>query len=505
MDGFGLAQPASDNAVLLADMKYFNSLINKFPSFSLAAAGLMVGLPWGKAGNSEVGHSAIGTGRVIVQEWARINSDITTGDFFKNKAFLDAIGHCKKHDSKLHFIGLASPGGIHSHEEHLFALLRLAEEKSVPQIFVHLITDGEDVPQSECLESLKRLQPFLKKSGARIATIAGRAFSMDRVLNWNMTEKSWKAMAEGKGSAITDPSGYLSDSHKKNIGDENIEPAVVVDQKNIPVGLIAEDDALIFFNFRNDRMKQLVSSFAKKPKNLFIATMTRYGYDIPVNAVAYEPPVIHKTLGKIFCDRQLKQLRIAEKEKEAHVSNFFNGGRIDPYEGEKHIIVPSKKVENQSLAKFPEMSANDIVKTVQKAMDENYALHVINFANADMIGHTGDLKASVAAVKVLDKSLEQIIEPILKKPDWLAVVTCDHGNAEQLQDPLTRERETQHSTANVPAVFIGNGLELKEPSKKTLENLADDEQAGGLIDIAPSILKLMGIEKPSEMTGTSLI
>ncbi len=494
LDGFGLAPASSQNPVSIAKMPFLNSLVATYKSFSVVASGLVVGLPWGKPGNSEVGHSAIGTGRVIIQDWARINADIKSGEFFKNKALLDAVAHVKKHKSQLHIIGCTSPGGIHAHEDHAIALLEFAAREKLEHVYLHMITDGEDAGPTESLATLQRLHPALKKANARIATVIGRKYGMDRVLNLDLTRKAYDAMVKGVGTEIFEPSFYLSDMHQKNIFDDQIPPAVVKDTPRISSG-----DAVIFFNYRNDRAKQLVSLFT----NHFVVTMTRYANDLPVHAVAYESPDIHHTLGKEISRRDLKQFRVAEKEKEAHINNFFNGGRIDPYDGTEQVIVSSRQLHGKEYLEHPEMSAKKITEELVSRISKEFTLYIANFANADMMAHTGDIHATVEGLKIIDHCIKEIADAVFEQADTAFVITCDHGNAEELIDPATGGPDTQHSSNNVLAVFCGKGLEVENDS--SLDTLANETPAGSLVDMAPTILNLLSYEKPAEMTGVSLI
>lgn len=509
LDGFGLASPGKGNPITSSTVPFLNGLVSSYPSFSLVAAGLNVGMPWGTFGNSEVGHSVIGTGRIVVQELARINQEIRSGEFFKNPAFLKVLAHAKQHKSRIHLVGCVSPGGIHSHEEHLFGLLKLFGAKKGVEIFVHMITDGEDSPPNEALQSLKRLKAPLGDAGAKISTIGGRVYAMDRIGNWNLIKTAWDAMVEGRGKTIDSPEKYLEESYREGLADQEIIPAAVADAKN---GQIRDNDGVVLFNFRNDRMKQLVSALMDKkfdyfdrktaPQNLCLATMTRYSDDFPV-AVAYEPVAIPNSLGEILGKQGLKQLRVAEKEKEAHVTNFFNGGKIGPYPGEERNIVSSKSLTGNGYLEHPEMSAAKVADAIIAGVKNNYALIVANFANTDMIAHTGNMNAVKKALDIVDSSLGRIVKTC-SVPGNLIIITADHGNAEELIDPLTNERDTQHSTSNVPIIFIAGSLKGMG-SCSGIEELAEKETRGALMDVAPSVLKLLGTEKPEEMTGSALL
>lgn len=496
LDGFGLAAPGDQNPVTRAGMPFLNDLIARYRAYSVVASGLVVGLPWGKPGNSEVGHSAIGTGRVIIQDWARINAEIKSGAFYQNPALVQAIEYCKQNQAALHLIGCASPGGIHAHEDHLIALLELAARNNISHVMVHMITDGEDAGPTESLATLERLRDPLAKASATIATVLGRAYGMDRVFNWELTKRAWEAIACRKGVIIADVGAYIRTSHEQHVFDDQIIPAVV--QACDPMGA---KDAVVFFNFRNDRVRQLVSLF----KTQFVVTMTRYANDLQVAAVAYEPPKIHNTLGKEISRRGLRQFRIAEQEKAAHINNFFNGGRIDPYSGTEQIIVASRQLKGTEYQKHPAMSAKSITAELLVRVKKDFTLYVANFANADMMAHTGDMDATVAGLKVVDDALKEISWAVLKNPECALVITCDHGNCEEVIDPATGGPETQHSANNVIAVFAGKGLEAAPGVEKNLNMLADEQPAGSLVDIAPSVLHLLSYEKPEEMSGSVIV
>jgi 2,3-bisphosphoglycerate-independent phosphoglycerate mutase len=371
------------------------------------------------------------------------------------------------------------------------------------------------MPPQDALNVLRTLTPFLKKSGARIASIQGRSYAMDRVLNWKVTERVWHAVVLGDAAPITDPAAYLEEAYMKKITDYALEPATVVDAAGVPIGMVQDSDACIFFDFRNDRVKQLATPFifastfkefdpVRRPRNLHVATMTRYAEEFTV-PTAYIAPELPNTLGEVVSRAGAKQWRIAEKEKEAHVTNFFNGGRIVPFKGEERIIVSSRMMRGEEYAQHPEMSARQIVDAVLEHADDDARLNVINFANPDMIGHTGDLNATVKAVHITDECLKRLVEPLRSRNDSALIITADHGNAEELVDPLTGGKDTQHSTRNVPAVFITPQLAGKGDPMRNLESLAQEAPIGTLVDIAPSVLALLEIEKPPEMTGSRLV
>jgi len=508
LDGFGLSSETQGNSIHLAAMPELNRMIAAYPAMGLVASGLVVGLPWGQYGNSEVGHSAIGAGRVIVQDLARISAEILNGMFFTNKAFMRAVAHCKKYDSTLHLIGCVSPGGIHSHEDHLIALLEMAHRNELKKIRLHMITDGQDVGPQDAVKSLHRIEQYLKSSGAVLATISGRTHAMDRVLNWPLTQVVWDVVVEGRGPVVADARQYLEASYAEGIFDHDLPPAIVGAPEPMQ-----DDDAIIFFNFRNDRMRQLVTPFVTQdfqgfsrprlPQNLKIVTMTPYDEQFAVE-VAYEPPVIKNSLGEMISSQGWKQYRIAEKEKEAHVTNFFNGGKISPFPGEERIIVSSRMLKGKEYLEHPEMSASAIADEVIKRQDDDARLFVINFANPDMIGHTGNLDSAITALGILDTLIGKMVAEIISNPEHVVLITADHGNSEEMIDPLTRQEDTQHSTRNVPFIVVAKAFE-GQGQGDDLSALADEQPRGTLVDIAPSVLSLMGLQKPTEMTGSALV
>ena len=488
LDGFGLAGPEPGNAILKAGAPFLESMIAEYPSYAVAAAGLVVGLPWGQPGNSEVGHSAIGTGRIVIQYLARINGEIRSGDFYANPVFLEAIKHAKTNKSALHLMGCTSPGGIHSHLDHLIALMEMAHRNGVEKIFIHFVADGQDMPPQDGVHVLETLKPYMQKANARIASVQGRSYAMDRVDNWALTEQVWHAVVLGDAPSIINPEAYLRESYANRETDYSVKPATVTDGGK-PVGVVADGDAFIYYDFRNDRARQITAPFAlgdaftsfdrvRTPRNVHIATMAKYAdeYTVPF---AYTAADLTGTLGQIISEKGWKQWRIAEKEKEAHVTNFFNGGRISAFPHEQRDIVSSRKMKGEE--------------------------YLVNFANPDMIAHTGDFNSTVKAIKVTDDSLKSLLKEILRDKTNAAVITADHGNAEELIDPLTGGKDTQHSTRNVPAIFIIPGLEKSEGSGKSLSTLAGEAPIGTLVDIAPSTLYLLGLEEAEEMTGSRLI
>jgi len=517
LDGWGVAPDNPGNAIAKADTPNINKYIESYPALTLSASGDSVGLSWGEMGNSEVGHTNLGAGMIFYQSLPRISKDILDGVFFENKAFLDAANHIKKNRSKLHLLGLVSSGGIHSHVEHLYALLEFAKRQKIKEVYIHAVLDGRDAIYNSGKGFIEELLAKIKelKINAKIATLSGRFYAMDRDNHWERTEKAFLAMTKGiSPEHFSDPIKAIKSSYSKKVYDEEFEPTVIT-HKDKPVGLIEDGDAIIFFNFRADRARQIASAFVlpdfskfERPaefKKLFFCSMSQYDKDLPVDSIAFLPVDIKEPLAKVISDAGLKQLHIAETEKYAHVTFFFNGGREEPFPGEDRIVIPSPRVP--SYDKKPEMSALKVTDEVLKAVSENkYDFYVINFANPDMVGHTGNLKATIKACEVADKCLGKIIRLVLSK-NGVAVITADHGNAEELQNVKTGDLSKEHSTNTVPLLIIGNEWEGKNIGLS--ESLGIDlsllPSCGVLADVAPTVLKIMGIKKPEEMTGTSLI
>ncbi len=510
LDRFGIAPPSGGNPVTKLNMPFFNGLISKYITKSITASGLVVGLNWGMYGNSEVGHSAIGTGRVVVQSLARINNEIENKQFFDNLAFLKVLNHAKDNKSKIHVVGCLSPGGIHSHEDHLIALLEFFHKYNFKSVYVHIITDGEDSDKEQGLKSLEKLKMTLLSTGAKVASISGRNFAMDRVGNWSLVEKAWRAMAGKSERWEGEPEDYIKKSYRENIFDSDILPIAITDDMGNSIK-IGDQDGLVFFNFRNDRMKELVSTFVLEEftgfdrgnsfQNLSVATMTDYSPEFKV-LVAYPPTVIDNTLGEIFSNKNIKQLRVAESEKEAHVTNFFNGGRLVPYIGENRSIIKSRILNGGDYVAHPEMSAGEITQAIIESKSKEYTFTIVNFANTDMVAHAGNISAAEKALQVVDNCLKKIIEASDLENE-VVIITADHGNIEEMIDPNSHNEDTQHSAANVPILFVAN--DFIDESAKSLDNLFDESTEGSLIDVAPSILKILEIEQPQEMTGSSLV
>lgn len=508
LDGWGIGKGTKGNAITKAQLPTIEKLNKYYPHTALQASGISVGLPWEEAGDSEVGHITLGAGKVIYQSLPRITMDIQSGNFFKQRVFLEAIENAKKNNSALHFMGLVGRGGVHSQAEHLYALLELARDQKVEKLFIHAFTDGRDSAPNSGADSLKKLQQKMAFYGVgKIATVSGRYFAMDRNNNWDRIEKSYNAMVKGEGNKISDAVQYLRESYSKQIYDEFIEPAVIADAGG-PIGLVQENDSVIFFNFREDRARQMTKAFVlpnfsdfKRDflKNVYFATIIQYEEGLPVHVV-FQPINVRSPLGKILSKNNMTQLRISETEKFAHVTYFFNGGSEEIYPGEDRVIVPSLTVD--SFADAPEMSAREITEKVIAAVKENkYNFILLNFANADIVAHTGQEAATIKAVEIIDSCLARLIPAVLVAGGCL-LVTADHGNAEELKNVMTGETNTEHSINPVPFWFITSENHKRDPSKY---DPGEEKVEGLLSDVSPTILELLGLEKSSEMTGESLL
>ena len=498
LDGFGDNPETKGNAVKLAKTPNIDKLMKKYPTTKIEASGLAVGLPEGQMGNSEVGHTNIGAGRVVYQELTRITKSIEDGDFFTNEEFINAIENCKKNNSKLHILGLLSDGGVHSHNRHLYGLLELAKRKGLENVYVHCFLDGRDTPPASAENYIQELEEKMKEKGVgKIATISGRFYAMDRDKRWERIKKAYDAMVNGEGIKESSSIIAIENSYQKEVFDEFVEPTVIMAGEK-PVATIEDGDSVIFFNFRPDRARQITRTlvdkdfkeFETKKMNLYYVCFTSYDETMPNVHIAFKKEPIQNTLGEVVSKVGGKQLRIAETEKYAHVTFFFNGGEEKQYEGEDRILVPSPKVETYDLK--PEMSAYEVTEKVVNAIDsKKYNCIILNFANPDMVGHTGNLDAAIAAIEAVDECIGKIIDSILPQKANL-IITADHGNAEQMIDYKTGEPHTAHTTNLVPLILISERENVKL-------------RKGKLADIAPTLLELMGLEQPKEMTGESLI
>ncbi len=502
LDGFGINETVAGNAIKAAKTPNLDKYFANYPNTLLDASGMAVGLPDGQMGNSEVGHTNIGAGRVVYQELTRITKSITDGDFFENETLLGAVENCKKHDSALHFIGLLSDGGVHSHIEHLFGLIDMAKRSGLTKVFVHAILDGRDVSPTSGVSYLKQLEDKLSGSVGKIATVSGRYYAMDRDNNWNRVVKAYNAMVNGEGVyteniiETVEKSYITKDENGALITDEFVIPTVIT-ENGTPVGKIGANDSVVCFNFRPDRAREITRSFVDAEFSgfdrtffpLYYVCMTQYDAAMPNVHIAFRPQVLKNTFGEYISKLGLKQLRIAETEKYAHVTFFFNGGVENVYDGEDRKLIPSPKVATYDMQ--PEMSAYPVADAcVELIKQDKYDCIILNFANCDMVGHTGVFDAAVKAVEAVDECLGKVVSEIMAR-DGKVLITADHGNADKMFDPETKEIFTAHTTNPVPLIILGAGeLSLKR---------------GKLCDLTPTMLDLMNIKKPDEMTGESVI
>lgn len=532
LDGFGVAPPGPGNAVYLANPTNINSFLYTYPNTTLKASGEAVGLPTGEVGNTEVGHLNLGAGRVVYQDLPRINMSIADGSFYKNPVLLNAVEHLKKTKGKLHIIGLTGEGAVHSSIDHLFALLFFAKEQHLENVFLHAITDGRDSPPKSASETIKRIEEHMKQNGVgRIASVMGRYYAMDRDKRWERTEVAYLALTQGKGNVVQSAEEAIEKSYKKNKTDEFIEPSIIPVFNGQPA-LIQSGDAVIFYNFRIDRPRQLTKAFVldnfeadankagsfdpyaikyfkthlppeqlvvsppfnRGPKisDLFFITMTEYEKNLP-SQVAFPPVVVKLPLGRVLASQGLTQLRMSESEKERFVTFYFNGQQEQAFENEDHLITPSPKVPTYDLK--PEMSALEQTETLlQKMSEDRYTFILINYANPDMVGHTGNIEASIKAVKTIDECMAKVVNSALNL-DFAVFITADHGNVEQKINPQTGQVSTEHTNNPVPFIAIHSQYQGR------MTRL----QSGILADVAPTILAYLEIPKPSDMTGRDLL
>ena len=498
LDGFGDNKNEKGNAIELAKTPNIDELMKKNPVTEVYTSGLNVGLPDGQMGNSEVGHTNIGAGRIVYQELTRITKTIEDGDFFSLAEFNKAIENCKNNNSKLHIMGLLSDGGVHSHIRHLYALLELAKRKDFEDVYVHCFLDGRDTPPASAENYIAELQEKMNEKGiGKIASITGRFYAMDRDKRWERVKKAYDALVNGIGEKSKSAITAIESSYQKEVFDEFVEPTIICNTENEPLATITKNDSVIFFNFRPDRAREITrtlvdnefNEFETKDLDLYYVCFTQYDETMPNVQIAFKPTTLENTFGEYISKNGLKQLRIAETEKYAHVTFFFNGGEERTYNGEDRILIPSPKVPTYD--EKPEMSAYEITEKVLEAIEsEKYDLIIMNFANGDMVGHTGNIEKTIEAVEAVDECLGKIIE-LLENKGGEAIVTADHGNCEQMIDLRTGEPVTSHTTNRVPIIVVSSRV-------KGIES-------GTLTDLAPTILALMGIDKPSEMTGNELI
>ncbi|MDH4330309.1 MAG: 2,3-bisphosphoglycerate-independent phosphoglycerate mutase [Candidatus Moranbacteria bacterium] len=512
LDGWGLSSTTEGNGIKKANTPTVDKIEKYYPGISLQASGVSVGIPWGEPGNSEVGHLTLGAGKIIYQNLPRINLSIEDGSFFANESLLKGLDNVKDKKSNLHIMGLLSEGTVHSHYEHLFATLDLASRNNVKNVFIHLFTDGRDSSPTSGVDIVEKLQSRIGEIGVgEIASVCGRNWAMDRNNNWDRTQKSYDALTLGKGEPIKDPVEYLRASYKKDVTDEYIEPAVVTKKDGTPLATIQDNDTIIFYNFREDRARQITKAFSvpdfdkiKKEKFLDVTfvTFTEYEKDLPV-LVVFPPEKVRFGLGEVLSENHKKQLRIAETEKYAHVTYFFNGGKETSWPGEDRELVPSPTVSK--FDEKPRMSADEITqKTIEAIELRKYDFILLNYANADMVGHTGNEKAVIEAVEAVDENLSKLI-PVILKEGGCVLITADHGNAEELENPSTGEHMTEHSNNPVPFWLVTPTNHLEEPLSAEEIVINQRKVAGLLSDVAPTVLEIMGIQKPEEMSGESLI
>lgn len=500
LDGFGINPNKDGNAVELAKTPNIDKLMKKYPTTQIKTSGLAVGLPEGQMGNSEVGHTNIGAGRIVYQELTRITKSIENGDFFTNPEFIAAIENCKKNNTKLHILGLLSDGGVHSHIRHLFGLLEMAKRRDFEDVYVHCFLDGRDTPPASAESYIIKLQDKMQEKGiGKIASISGRFYSMDRDKRWERVKKCYDALVNGEGNKAGSVINAIENSYQKEVFDEFVEPTVICNGEE-PVAKIEKNDSVIFFNFRPDRAREITRALVdkdfdgfetKKDLNLYFVCFTNYDETMPNVHIAFKKEPLKNTFGEYISKKGYTQLRIAETEKYAHVTFFFNGGEEKQYEGEDRILVPSPKVETYDLK--PEMSAYEVTDKVLDAIkNDKYDVIILNYANPDMVGHTGSLSAAIKAVETIDECVGKVVKLIEEKQGNL-IITADHGNAEQMIDYKTGEPHTAHTTNPVPLILVTKKEDIK---------LRKD---GKLADLAPTMLDLMNLDKPEEMTGISLL
>lgn len=506
LDGWGVAKPSRGNIIYQANTPTINIIEKSYFAVSLQASGIGVGLPWGRKGNSEVGHINLGAGKIIYQYLPRIITAIRDGSFFKNKALLGAVKFVQRNNSTLHIMGLISSGSVHSYIDHLYALLDLAKQHSLDKVVLHIFTDGKDSYPNEALKFIQNLEIRIKKQKlASIGSIIGRAYAMDRNNKWDLTQKTYDLIVNGKGIKIKNPTQFLKKSYQAGQTDFDIEPAVVI-KNGSPVGLIKKGDALIFFNFREDSARQITKAFVlsdeefnyfprKKISNLYFVGMTKYQDNLPIE-VAFQPPIITNPLTNILSNLGKTQLHIAETEKYAHITFFFNGENEIAYAGEKRILIPS--IGTPHYENVPEMQAYNITQKLLENI-ESYDFFLINYANADMLAHTGNIEATIRGVEIIDANMSSLLEAA-KNMDITLIITSDHGNAEEMIELKTGRIKTSHSINPVPLYIVD-----KNYTSKNYKPLYEQEPMGVLADVAPTILKIMGIPIPKEMTGHPLI
>lgn len=528
MDGWGIAPPSKGNAVTLAKTPKINQLITAYPAMTLKAAGAEVGLRWGEMGNSEVGHGNLGSGKVMYQSLPLISKAVSDGSFFRNQVLLDGMKRLEKKrsfwggraddkggDGNLHLMGIVSEGGVHGHSEHLYALLVMAKQLKVKNVFVHVFLDGRDAIYNSGIGFVKKLQQQMKEIKiGQIASISGRFYAMDRDNHWERTQIAYEAIVNGQAKEkFYDPMEAIQKSYDRQVYDEQFFPVVMVDKDNQPLGMVKPEDSVVFFNFRSDRARQLTKAFVlpgfdkferEYLKDIYFVAMMEYEKDLPVE-VAFAPEKSDHPFAQVISEAGFRQFHVAETEKYVHITYFFNGLQDVKFAGETRKIIPSPRVSSYDEA--PEMSAKEVSKEVMNnliAGKDDFI--VVNLANPDMVGHTGNLSATIKAVEATDKCIGDIAELVLMKNGTL-IITADHGNAEELINLQTGEIDKEHSTNPVPCVIVNKNFEGQNAG--LLDSMGNDlslvPPQGMISDIAPTMLKLMGINQPDEMTGRPLI